>query len=144
MISVMWHLTSVVSILESVCAIPGMKKSHELLRGLMEIASDFIVVYLVACVAIVEAFKAVAIKGPEDVGALEIGPGPKLLIAVALVGIPMVTNIGGFLVQSIFYYACKTYYPMGIDMVVSDDNLDKYLGDDIPLKSSVDIDTLCV
>ena len=141
-ISILSQFTSVVSVLESECGLTTMKRSHELLRRMMEMASDFVIVYLVVCVAIVEAFKEVVVKGPEEEGSFEIGSGPKILIGGTIMWILVLVNHLGLLFQGMFYYVCKTRHREGIEKIVLYDHLDGYLGDNRLLELSRDRDCL--
>ncbi|KAJ6417815.1 hypothetical protein OIU84_001239 [Salix udensis] len=95
-ITALWHLASVVSVLEPVYGLVAMKKSYELLKGKIRVA----------------------------VGAL------------------VIVNLVGLLVQSVLYYVCKSYHHQGIDKTALHEHLGGYLGEYVPLKSSLQMENL--
>lgn len=136
LISILWHFSSVTYILDSVLHLPKMKGCHGLLRGIMGMAINCVVGYLVVYVAIVEAFRTVHTKGPEE-GSAEIQSGPKIVTDLPLVGIMLMITYGGFLLQSIYYCAIKAFFHDGVDNTVG--NLDGHLRDSVPLETSIEL-----
>lgn len=51
-------------------------------------------------------------------------------------------NLAILLVQSEFYYVCKSYHHQGIDKNALYDHLGGYFGKYVPLKSSVQMENL--
>lgn len=141
-ISALWHLASVVSVLEPLCGLEAMAKSRDLLRGRTRMAASFVAVYLGSCGLIGWAFRAVVVKGPDEEGSAGAGTGTKVLIGGALVAVLVMLNLVGLLVQSVFYYVCKSYHHQQIDKSALYDHLGGYLGEYVPLKSSIQMENL--
>ncbi|VVB12342.1 unnamed protein product [Arabis nemorensis] len=64
----LWHLASVVSVLEPVYGFAAMKKSYELLKGKTFMACSMVFIYLAHCGFIGVVFSAVVVRGGDDYG----------------------------------------------------------------------------
>lgn len=135
-ISALWHLASVVSVLEPVYGFAAMKKSYELLKGKAVMGFVMVFVYMVTCGVINGVFGSVVVHGGDDYGVLT-----RILVGGFLVGVLVIVNLVGLLVQSVFYYVCKSYHHQGIDKNALYDHLGGYLGEYVPLKSSVQMES---
>ncbi|KAK7359613.1 hypothetical protein VNO77_01575 [Canavalia gladiata] len=138
-ITALWHLASVVSVLEPVYGFAAMKKSYELLTGRTKYASVLVVVYLVVCGVIGGIFSVVVVHGGDSYGVFT-----RIVVGGFLVGLLVIVNLVGLLVQSVFYYVCKSYHHQGIDKSALHDHLGGYLGEYVPLKSSIQMENLDV
>lgn len=136
-ISALWHLASVVSVLEPVYGFAAMKKSYELLKGRTRIAFGLVFGYLAICGVINALFGSIVVHGGDSYGVL-----PRILVGGFLVGVLVIVNLVGLLVQSVFYYVCKSYHHQGIDKSALYDHLGGYLGEYVPLKSSIQMENL--
>ncbi|KAI3717156.1 hypothetical protein L1987_68576 [Smallanthus sonchifolius] len=137
-INAIWHLASVVSVLEPVYGFAAMRKSFEILKGRARMGSVMVFVYFVVCGAINAVFGSVVVHGGE----YGYGVFARIVVGGFLVGVLVVVNLVGFLVQSVFYYVCKSYHHQGIDKSALYDHLGGYLGEYVPLKSSVQMENL--
>ncbi|XP_074275664.1 uncharacterized protein LOC141599524 [Silene latifolia] len=135
-ITALWHLASVVSVLEPVYGFAAMKKSYELLKGKVLMAGLFVFVYLLVCGAINGIFSVVVVHG-ENTSVFV-----RILVGGFLVGLLVIVNLIGLLVQSVFYYVCKSFHHQGIDKSALHDHLGGYLGEYVPLKSSIQLESL--
>eukprot|EP00262_Sarcandra_glabra_P015080 TRINITY_DN4575_c0_g1_i1.p1 TRINITY_DN4575_c0_g1~~TRINITY_DN4575_c0_g1_i1.p1 ORF type:complete len:318 (-),score=30.90 TRINITY_DN4575_c0_g1_i1:398-1351(-) len=136
-ITALWHLASVVSVLEPIYGLAAMRKSRELLKGKTQMAAVFVFGYLAACGAISGVFGSVVVHSGE-----EFGVWVKVLVGGVMVGLLVVVNLVGLLVQSVFYYVCKSYHGQGIDKSALYEQLGGYLGEYVPLKSSIQMESL--
>lgn len=136
-ISALWHLASVVSVLEPVYGFAAMKKSYELLKGRTRMAFWIVFGYLAICGVINGIFGIIVVHGGDSYGVL-----PRILVGGFLVGVLVIVNLVGLLVQSVFYYVCKSYHHQGIDKSALYDHLGGYLGEYVPLKSSIQMENL--
>ncbi|KAF5474603.1 hypothetical protein F2P56_006490 [Juglans regia] len=136
-ITALWHLASVVSVLETVHGFAAMKKSYELLKGKTFYASVLVFVYLVICLVIGGVFSSVVVHGGYKYGVFV-----RIVVGGFLVGMLVIVNLVGLLVQSVFYYVCKSYHHQGIDKTALHDHLGGYLGEYVPLKSSIQMENL--
>ncbi|TKY59673.1 transmembrane protein [Spatholobus suberectus] len=138
-ITALWHLASVVSVLEPVYGLAAMRKSYELLKGRTRYAAVLVAGYLVVCGLISGVFSVVVVHGGDAYGVFA-----RIVVGGFLVGLLVVVNLVGLLVQSVFYYVCKSYHHQGIDKSALHDHLGGYLGEYVPLKSSIQMENLDV
>ncbi|XVF68374.1 hypothetical protein PTKIN_Ptkin10aG0200400 [Pterospermum kingtungense] len=136
-ITALWHLASVVSVLEPIYGLAAMKKSYELLKGRVKMAVILVFGYLAICALIGGTFGSVVVHGGDKYGVLG-----RIVVGGFLVGVLVIVNLVGLLVQSVFYYVCKSYHHQGIDKSALHDYLGGYLGEYVPLKSSVQMENL--
>lgn len=139
-ITALWHLASVVTVLEPVCGLAAMRKSRELLGGRTRMALVFVLGYLGACGLIGGLFGAVVVRAGEEDG-VPASPTVRVLVGGALVAVLVVVNLVGLLVQSVFYYVCKSYHHQTIDKSALYEHLGGYLGEYVPLKSSIQMES---
>jgi len=130
-ISAIWHVASVISVLEDRYGIGAIKKSRDLIKGKRLVAFVLIFFYFVVWAVIQGIFrkKVVHVSGGGGIGS-RVGFG------VLLVGLLVYVNLIGLLVQSVLYYVCKSYHHQSIDKSALSDHLEEYLGEYVPLKSS--------
>lgn len=138
-ITALWHLASVVSVLEPIYGFAAMKKSWELLKGRTRMAAVLVFGYLSICGVINVVFATVVVHGGEDYGVFV-----RIVVGGFLVGLLVIVNLVGLLTQSVFYYVCKSYHHQGIDKSALHDHLGGYLGEYVPLKSSIQMENLDV
>ncbi|KAJ8766048.1 hypothetical protein K2173_020564 [Erythroxylum novogranatense] len=136
-ITALWHLASVVSVLEPVYGFTAMKKSYELLKGRTRMASALVFAYLTVCWVIAGIFGYVVVNGGYRYGVFT-----KIVVGGFLVGVLVIVNLVGLLVQSVFYYVCKSYHHQGIDKSALHEQLGGYLGEYVPLKSNIQMESL--
>ncbi|KAE9610621.1 hypothetical protein Lalb_Chr07g0188541 [Lupinus albus] len=129
----------VVSVLEPVYGYAAMKKSCELLKGRAKYAAILVGGYLVICGIIGGVFSRVVVHGGDNYGVFA-----RIVVGGLLVGVLVIVNLVGLLVQSVFYYVCKSYHHQGIDKSALHDHLGGYLGEYVPLKSSIQMENLDV
>lgn len=137
-ITAWWHLASVVSVLEPLYGFSAIKKSYELLKGKVKMACIMVACYLAICFVINGVFAFVVVRGGEN----SYGVFEKIVVGGFLVGVLVIVNLVGLMVQSVFYYVCKSYHHQGIDKLALHDHLGGYLGEYVPLKSSIQMEDL--
>ncbi|CAN0855070.1 hypothetical protein LINGRAHAP2_LOCUS6109 [Linum grandiflorum] len=138
-ITALWHLASVVSVLEPVYGFAAMKKSYELLKGKTGAAFVMVFGYLIICGVVNTVFGSIVVHG-----GLDYGLATRFVVGGSLVGVLVVMNLVGLLVQSVYYYVCKSYHNQGIDKMALHDQLGEYLGEYVPLKSNIQLENLNV
>ena len=116
-----------------------MKKSRELLRGKTKMALSFVFGYLSLCGLISAVFRGVVVRSGEG-NHVVLSPLMKILIGGGLVVLLVGVNLVGLLLQSVFYYVCKSYHHQAIDKGALYEHLGVYLGEYVPLKSSVQME----
>ncbi|MCL7048584.1 hypothetical protein MKW94_021403 [Papaver nudicaule] len=122
-VTALWHLASVISVLEpNVYGLAAMKKSKQLLRGRTDIAFELASLYLLATWMIEFVFELVMQLPVHIMVTLLLG----LLCLLMLVAV----NLTGLLVQSVFFFACKSHHNQVVDKKLLYDHLGGYdLGD---------------
>ncbi|KAL3570230.1 hypothetical protein D5086_027479 [Populus alba] len=133
----LWHLASVVSVLEPIYGFAAMKKSYELLKGKIRVAGVLVFGYLSICGLVSVIFSTVVVHGGDNHGVFT-----RIIVGGFLVGVLVIVNLVGLLVQSVFYYVCKSYHHQGIDKTALHEHLGGYLGEYVPLKSSIQMENL--
>ncbi|KAK9910906.1 hypothetical protein M0R45_034840 [Rubus argutus] len=135
----LWHLASVVSVLEPVYGFHAMKKSYELLNGNTCMAYVLVSGYLTTCGVIRGVFGMVLVHGGHCYGVFA-----RTAVGGSLVVVLVIVNLVGLLLQSVFYFICKSYHHQRIDKNALHDHLGGYLGDYVPLKSSIQMENMDV
>lgn len=140
-ITTIWHLASVISVLEPLYGLAAMKKSKQLLKGNCKLAMELVFVYLVLCVAVTIVY--------GEAHYLEIRIRSEFLwqmirssVDGLFVGILAIVNLTGLLVQSVFYFVCKSFHGEAIDKSVLYENLGGYLGEYVPLNATVEMEAV--
>lgn len=126
-ISVVWHVASVVSVLEDACGVEAMRRSRELVRGKMVAAAAIFVKMNLAFLFIELAFRQLVVVGAAPVAA-------KLGIAAAMLALMSVVVLFALVAQTVLYFVCKSYHHESIDKSALADHLEVYLGEYVPLK----------
>ncbi|KAG0489763.1 hypothetical protein HPP92_006626 [Vanilla planifolia] len=126
-ISVVWHVASVVSVLEDARGLDAMRRSRELVRGKMGVAAVIFVKMNMAFVGIELAFRRLVVVGTAPLVA-------KLVYAAAMLVLMSAVVLFALVVQSVMYFLCKSYHHESIDKSALADHLEVYLGEYMPLK----------
>ncbi|KAJ6798392.1 uncharacterized protein M6B38_211725 [Iris pallida] len=129
-ISVVWHLASVVSVLEDARGLAAMRKSRGLIRGKTWTAVAIFCKLNILFAAIELGFRQLVAKGGYAGRSAAARAGLGLLFLAALCAVVMF----GLVVQTVVYFVCKSYHHESIDKSSLSDHLEVYLGDYVPLK----------
>ncbi|KAF5180226.1 polyadenylate-binding protein 1-B-binding protein [Thalictrum thalictroides] len=125
-INVIWHLASVVSVLEDMYGLQAMKKSKELIKGKMGLGSA-IYVTIQFCILLIQfAFEEFVIYTDTLTSRVIWGIICFFLLSSLI--------LLGLVVQTVVYFICKSYRHESIDKSCLSDHLEVYLGDYTPLK----------
>ncbi|PKI79417.1 hypothetical protein CRG98_000164 [Punica granatum] len=129
-ISVIWHLASVISVLEEDYGIRAMTKSKMLLKGKMVPAVVIFLLLTLSYFIIQIVFKIFVVYGFTF--AVEI----RLVIGTICLLCLLKLFLFGLVIQTIIYFVCKSYHHENIDKSSLSDHLEVYLlAEYIPLKS---------
>ncbi|KAI3952210.1 hypothetical protein MKW98_005905 [Papaver atlanticum] len=110
-VTALWHLASVISVVEpNVYGLAAMNKSKQLLRGRTKISLELASFYL-AATWIVEKVLRHATQFPVHFMV-------KILLGLLCLFLLVAINLMGLLVQSVFYFACKTHHNQMVDKKV--------------------------
>ncbi|KAI3930393.1 hypothetical protein MKW92_045790 [Papaver armeniacum] len=118
-VTALWHLASVISVVEpNVYGLASMEKSRQLIRGRTKIALELVSLY-VAATWIVENVFGYAMQFPVHFMV-------KLLLGLLCLVMLVAVNLTVLLVQSVFYFACKSHHNQVVDKKVLHDHLCGY------------------
>lgn len=132
-IYLVWHLASVVTVLEDSYGISAIKKSADLIEGKRWVGWVMILIYTLATVVVLTLFN-VFVRSPFH--RVESGFG-RVLLGVTLLGLWTVVTVLGIVVQTIVYFVCKSVHLENIDRGLLSEHLDGYLGEYMPLKGPI-------
>lgn len=130
-ISAIWHVASVISVLEDRYGISAIQKSRDLIKGKRLVAFVLIFFYFLIWAGIQGVFRNRVVHASGGGGI-----GSRVGFGFLLIGLMVYVNLIGLLVQSVLYYVCKSYHHQSIDKSALSDHLEEYLGEYVPLKSS--------
>ncbi|KAJ0096870.1 hypothetical protein Patl1_27946 [Pistacia atlantica] len=128
-IGIVWHLASVVSVLEDVYGIKALKKSKNLIKGKMGISIGMFVVLSLFLGGIEVLFENVVVLG------LSPNVGITILVGIVCFLLVVMVILLGLVVETIIYFVCKSYHHENIDKSSLADHLEVYLGEYVPLKA---------
>ncbi|KAH0470809.1 hypothetical protein IEQ34_000532 [Dendrobium chrysotoxum] len=126
-ISVVWHLASVVSVLEEAYGLAAMRRSKDLVKGKMRIAATVFLKMNLAFIGIELLFRRVVVVG-------EVSMSVRVVFATAMLGFMSVVVLFALVAQTVLYFVCKSYHHESIDKSALADHLEVYLGEYLPLK----------
>lgn len=127
-INVIWHLASVVSVLEDVYGIQAMIKSKALIQGKMGLGSAIYVSIQFSIFLVQVTFEKMMTNGDS------MGTVFKASYAIICFLWLAEAILVGLVVQTIVYFVCKAYHHESIDKSSLSDHLEVYLGEYLPLK----------
>ncbi|KAF2294120.1 hypothetical protein GH714_007671 [Hevea brasiliensis] len=129
-VTIVWHLASVVSVLEEIYGIKAMIKSKNLIKGKIGVAVALFILLGICFAGIQLLFEVfVVLQWPQDL-IIRIGMGIicfLLLFKVILFGL---------VIQAVLYFVCKSYHHENIDKSSLSSHLEAYLGEYVPLKAA--------
>ncbi|XP_031253940.1 uncharacterized protein LOC116111921 [Pistacia vera] len=128
-IGIVWHLASVVSVLEDVYGIKALKKSKNLIKGKMGISIGMFVVLSIFFGGVEVLFENVVVLG------LSPNVGITILVGIVCFLLVVMVILLGLVVETIIYFVCKSYHHENIDKSSLADHLEVYLGEYVPLKA---------
>ncbi|KAB1210558.1 hypothetical protein CJ030_MR6G010854 [Morella rubra] len=132
-ISVVWHLASVVSVLEDACGIKAMIKSKGLIEGKLGVAVSFFILLSVSFIGIGFVFGIFVV--PAWIPNL----GIRVVVGILCCLLLFKLILFGLVVQTVIYFVCKSYHHERIDKPSLADHLELYLGKYVPLKWAKDV-----
>ncbi|KAG9457163.1 hypothetical protein H6P81_001671 [Aristolochia fimbriata] len=136
-ISVVWHLASVVSVLEDVYGIQAMQKSKVLIRGKVGMACSIFLLINLALMAVNLLFARFVVHGSS------LGVLPRITLGILFVFALSLLILVGLVMQTVIYFVCKSYHHENVDKSCLADHLEVYLGEYEPLKDrSVQLEQL--
>lgn len=128
-ITVVWHLASVISVLEDVYGIQAMLKSKDLIRGKIGVAIFIFLLLSLCSFGINLGFETYVALAIHDTF------GVRVMYAMFFFLLLSILTLFGLVIQTVIYFVCKSYHHENIDKSSLADHLEVYLGDYVPLKS---------
>ncbi|KAL2241257.1 uncharacterized protein LOC105178379 [Sesamum indicum] len=126
-VTMIWHLATVVSVLEDSYGLNAMAKSQDLIKGKMGISVALFIVLLLCFFAIQTTFEFLVVFGH--------GTGTRIGVGILCLILMSISMLFGLIIQTIVYFVCKSYHHENIDKSSLADHLGGYLGEYVPLKS---------
>ncbi|XP_030940481.1 uncharacterized protein LOC115965409 [Quercus lobata] len=128
-ISLLWHLASVVSVLEDVYGIKAMIKSKTLIKGKMCLAVALFCTLTILFIGVQLLF--------ENLVVLNITRNTTIRIGIGILSFLLLFKVFlfGLVAQTVVYFVCKSYHHENIDKSLLADHLEVYLGEYVPLKA---------
>ncbi|XP_042499889.1 uncharacterized protein LOC122078094 [Macadamia integrifolia] len=127
-ISIVWHLASVISVLEDFKGINAMTKSKALIKGKMKVAFVIFVMLIIAFILIQFGFEKMVVHGER------FGMWSRVFSGIVCFLLLMQLFLFGLVVQTVFYFVCKSYHHESIDKSLLADHLEVYAGEYVPLR----------
>ncbi|KAF7126435.1 hypothetical protein RHSIM_Rhsim11G0075500 [Rhododendron simsii] len=127
--TLVWHLASVVSVLEDIKGFKAMTKSINLIKGKMWIAIVIFFKLILAMAGIQILFESVVVQRGRLGIAGRLGFGFLCLLMLFKV------FLFGLVIQTVIYFVCKSHHHENIDKSSLSDHLEVYLGEYVPLKA---------
>ncbi|XP_062191994.1 uncharacterized protein LOC133895583 [Phragmites australis] len=131
-LSVVWHLASVVSVLEDYKGFHAMRRSKDLIRGKLPTAAAIFCTLNLVFAVVEVAFRAWVVRGASH----GVGAGGRLFLGLLMLAALCAVVMLALVTQTVVYLVCKSYHHESIDKANISDHLEVYLGDYVPLKAS--------
>ncbi|XP_024381444.1 uncharacterized protein [Physcomitrium patens] len=126
--NLVWHLASVVSVLEDTKGVCAMKRSNALIAG-KRLAGFYLFVIYASCILFM--------LGLFSGGLAKQNTSGRVFLTITLLVVWTTVTLLAIVIQSIFYFVCKSYHQERIDRSALAQKLDGYLGDYTPLSDPV-------
>ncbi|KAF5749090.1 hypothetical protein HS088_TW04G01052 [Tripterygium wilfordii] len=127
-LSIIWHLASVVSVLEEAYGIQAMMKSKALIKGKMWVAAIVFFLLSLSLGTLQFAYRVLVVYGGEKIGI-------RVFYGIICVLVLFKLILFGLVIQTVIYFVCKSYHHENIDKSALSDHLEVYLGEYVPLKA---------
>ncbi|BBM97838.1 hypothetical protein MPTK1_1g08740 [Marchantia polymorpha subsp. ruderalis] len=133
-IVMIWDMASVVSVLEKSFGLGALKKSVQVLKGKRLTASCLVVLFWVPNFVISSLFQSQVVHSSGSLWG-------RVFYAALLVSLFSALWMMSVVVKSVLYFVCKAYHHE-TDRYVLSELLDGYLGEYMPLKDPIPLETL--
>ncbi|XP_073020918.1 uncharacterized protein [Primulina eburnea] len=129
--TIIWHLATVVSVLEASYGFKAMIRSNDLIKGKMFVAIVIFFMLNLSLLIIYWVFRAFVVFGFWRAS------GTMRIIGYGALCLLLLFNLilFGLVLQTIVYFVCKSYHHENIDKSALSDHLEAYLGEYEPLKA---------
>ncbi|XVE95604.1 hypothetical protein REPUB_Repub02eG0113000 [Reevesia pubescens] len=128
-LTIIWHLASVVSVLEEAYGFQAMVKSKNLINGKLWVAIVIFLKLNIILLIIQIAFQRLVVHGST------LGMANRVFFAIICFLLLSMLFLFGLVIQTVIYFVCKSYQHENIDKSALSDHLEVYLGEYVPLKA---------
>ncbi|XP_022753577.1 uncharacterized protein LOC111301838 [Durio zibethinus] len=128
-LTVIWHLASIVSVLEEAYGFQAMVKSKNLIKGKLLVATVIFLKLNITQQIIQYAFQRLVVHGST------MGMASRVVYAIICFLLLSKLFLFGLVIQTVIYFVCKSYHHENIDKSALADHLEVYLGEYVPLKA---------
>ncbi|MBA0738127.1 hypothetical protein Gogos_011535, partial [Gossypium gossypioides] len=127
--TIIWHLASVISVLEECYGFQAMMKGKNLIKGKLWVAIIIFLKLIISLVIIQAAFQSLVVH--------ESSLGIAMRVVYAIICFLLLSKLILFVlvIQTVIYFVCKSYHHENIDKSALSDHLEVYLGEYVPLKA---------
>ncbi|GMI71267.1 hypothetical protein like AT4G19950 [Hibiscus trionum] len=128
-LTVIWHLASVVSVLEEGYGFNAMVKGKNLIKGNALVGVVIFLILGMGAGGVQFAFQRLVMQGNESGS----GMGGRVVYAMLCLFVHSTLSLLGLVIQTVIYFVCKSYHHENIDKSALSDHLEAYLGEYVPL-----------
>ncbi|KAL2339697.1 hypothetical protein Fmac_007637 [Flemingia macrophylla] len=128
-LTVVWHMASVVTVLEDSCGVEAMRKSIELIKGKACLAVVIFLKLVISFALLQIVFKKTVVQG------WRLGSVDKTAYGVVCLVVFSQLYLFQLVIQTVLYFVCKSYHHQNIDKSALSDHLEVYHGEYEPLKA---------
>ncbi|TKY74181.1 hypothetical protein E2542_SST02940 [Spatholobus suberectus] len=128
-LTVVWHLASVVTVMEDSCGVRAMAKTIELIKGKMGLSVLIFFTLLLSFWLIQLLFKKTVVQG------WRLGSVDKTAYGIVCLVLFSQLYLFQLVIQTVLYFVCKSYHHQNIDKSALSDHLEVYHGEYEPLKA---------
>ncbi|XP_021284651.1 uncharacterized protein LOC110416854 [Herrania umbratica] len=128
-LTIIWHLASVVSVLEEAYGFQAMVKGKNLIKGKLWVAIVIFFMLNISLGIIQIAFQNLVVHGST------LGMFSRAAYAIICFLLLCKLILFGLVIQTVIYFVCKSYHHESIDKSALSDHLEVYLGEYVPLKA---------
>ncbi|KAE8666218.1 hypothetical protein F3Y22_tig00112503pilonHSYRG00055 [Hibiscus syriacus] len=126
-LTVIWHLASVVSVLEEAYGFNAMVKGKNLIKGNIMVAVVIFLILGIAAGVVQFAFQRLVLQGSNS------DMCGRVVYAIICLFLHSMLSLFGLVIQTVIYFVCKSYHHENIDKSALSDHLEAYLGEYVPL-----------
>lgn len=127
--TIIWHLASVISVLEDCYGFQAMIKGKNLIKGKLWIAIIIFLKLVISLAIIQAAFQRLVVHGSS------LGMAMRVVYAIICLLLLSKFILFTLVIQTVIYFVCKSYHHENIDKSTLSDHLEEYLGEYEPLKA---------
>ncbi|KAE8666660.1 putative Kinase family protein with leucine-rich repeat domain [Hibiscus syriacus] len=129
-LTTVWHLASIISVLEEAYGFSAMVKSQKLIKGKLRLAISVFVIIGLATGFILVTFKRLVVEGTN------MGMFSRVVYSIICLLMLSTMILFGLVIKTVIYFVCKSYHHENIDKSALSDHPEVYLlGEYTPLKN---------